>query len=301
MTEFAVGSVQGAEGSRAVAIAREQLFELPGAPTMADLLLDWDDWIERIATAIDEGSLTEGDELSGADLTAPLPRPRNLYMAGANYADHAREMRKLPADAPIEPSPHGPFFFLKPTTSVIGPDAEVVIPTGIERLDWEVELAAVVGREARGLDAAEALSCVAGYMVLNDVSARDNFKREPATEPPMTFDWFGQKGWATSCPTGPWIVPARFVPDPGDLRMSLSVNGEVQQSSSTGEMIFDLPTQIAYLSRVVPLVPGDVIATGTPAGVGAGKGRFLAPGDEMVAAIEDLGELRSRVVAEAPR
>jgi 2-keto-4-pentenoate hydratase/2-oxohepta-3-ene-1,7-dioic acid hydratase in catechol pathway len=299
MTEFAVGSVQGPEGGRAVAIAREQIFELPGAPTMANLILDWDDWMERIGIAIDDGSLGEGAELSGVDLAAPLAQPRNLYMAGANYADHAREMRKLPVDAPIEPSPHGPFFFLKPTTTVVGPGAEVVIPSGIERLDWEVELAAVIGREARDLDAAAALTCVAGYMVLNDVSARDNFKREPATEPPMTFDWFGQKGWATSCPTGPWIVPARFVPDPGDLRMSLSVNGEVEQSSSTAEMIFDLPAQIAYLSRVVPLLPGDVIATGTPAGVGAGKGRFLAAGDEMVAAIEDLGELCNPVVAEA--
>jgi 2-keto-4-pentenoate hydratase/2-oxohepta-3-ene-1,7-dioic acid hydratase in catechol pathway len=298
MTEFAVGSVQGQESSRVVAIAREQVFELPGAPTMVDLLADWDDWIDRIAAAIDDGSLGDGAELSGVDLGAPLPVPRNLYMAGANYADHAREMRKLPADAPIEPSPHGPFFFLKPTTTVVGPGAEVVIPAGIERLDWEVELAAVIGREARELDAAEALACVAGYMVLNDVSARDNFKREPATEPPMTFDWFGQKGWATYCPTGPWIVPARFIPEPGDLQMSLTVNGEVQQSSSTGEMIFDLPAQIAYLSRAVPLVPGDVIATGTPAGVGAGKGRFLAPGDEMVAAIEDLGELRNVVVKE---
>ncbi|MEA2631085.1 MAG: hypothetical protein QOE66_1304 [Chloroflexota bacterium] len=297
MTEFAVGSVQGPEGSRAVAIAREQVFELPGAPTMADLLADWDGWIDRIATAIDAGSLGDGAELSGAELGAPLPVPRNLYMAGANYADHAREMRKLPADAPIEPSPHGPFFFLKPTTTVVGPGAEVVIPAGIARLDWEVELAAVIGHQGRDLGAAEALSCVAGYMVLNDISARDNFKREPATEPPMTFDWFGQKGWATSCPTGPWIVPARFIPEPGNLRMSLTVNGEVEQSSTTGSMIFDLPAQIAYLSRVVPLVPGDIVATGTPAGVGAGKGRFLAPGDEMVAAIEDLGELRNVVVA----
>jgi 2-keto-4-pentenoate hydratase/2-oxohepta-3-ene-1,7-dioic acid hydratase in catechol pathway len=298
MTEFAVGSVQGPEGDRAVAIAREQVFELPGSPKMTDLLAAWDEWMDRIATGLGKGSLGDGTELGGTELAAPLAVPRNLYMAGANYADHAREMRKLPADAPIEPSPHGPFFFLKPTTTVVGPGAEVVIPAGIERLDWEVELAAVIGQEARELDAAEALACVAGYMVLNDVSARDNFKREPATEPPMTFDWFGQKGWATSCPTGPWIVPARFIPEPGDLQMSLTVNGEVQQSSSTGEMIFDLPAQIAYLSRAVPLVPGDVIATGTPAGVGAGKGRFLAPGDEMIAAIEDLGELRNVVVKE---
>lgn len=299
MTEFAVGSVGGAEASRAVAIAREQVFELPDAPTMADLLADWDAWMERIATAIEDGSLAAGAELSGVELAAPLPTPRNLYMAGANYADHAREMRKLPADAPIEPSPHGPFFFLKPTTTVVGPGADVVIPAGIDKLDWEVELAAVIGREARDLDPADALSCVAGYMVLNDVSARDNFKRGPESEPPMTFDWFGQKGWATSCPTGPWIVPARFLPDPADLQMTLSVNGEVEQSSSTAAMIFDLPSQIAYLSRVVPLLPGDVIATGTPAGVGMGKGRFLAARDEMVAAIEGLGELRNPVVEEA--
>lgn len=298
MADFAVGSVQGPDGGSAVTFSRERIFELPGAPSMADLLLDWDGWMERIAAGLEEGSFGDGVEPAATAPGAPLPTPRNLYMAGANYADHAREMRKLPADAPIEPSPHGPFFFLKPTTTVVGPGAEVVIPAGIEKLDWEVELAAVIGREARALDPAEALSCVAGYMVLNDVSARDNFKREPATEPPMTFDWFGQKGWATSCPIGPWLVPAHFVADPGNLQMTLSVNGAVEQSSSTAEMIFDLPTQIAYLSRVVPLLPGDVIATGTPAGVGMGKGRFLAPGDEMVATIEDLGELRNSVVAE---
>jgi 2-keto-4-pentenoate hydratase/2-oxohepta-3-ene-1,7-dioic acid hydratase in catechol pathway len=299
MTEFAVGSVQGPEGGRAVVLAHEQVFELPGAPTMDDLLGAWEEWMDRVATAVDDGSLAPAAGLSVADLGAPLPQPRNLYMAGANYADHAREMRKLPPDAPIEPSPHGPFFFLKPTTTVVGPGEVVLIPEGVGKLDWEIELAAVVGREARGLDAAEALSCVAGYMVLNDVSARDTFKREPATEPPMTFDWFGQKGWATSCPIGPWIVPARFIADPGALQMTLTVNGAVEQSSSTGEMIFDLPSQIAYLSRIVPLLPGDVIATGTPAGVGMGKGRFLADGDEMVATIEGLGELRNPVAKEA--
>jgi 2-keto-4-pentenoate hydratase/2-oxohepta-3-ene-1,7-dioic acid hydratase in catechol pathway len=298
MTEFALGSVRGEQGTEAVAITREQVFALPERPSMSEVLADWDGWMERIAPAVDDGSLADGTELAAAELAAPLPTPRNLYMAGANYADHAREMRKLPADAPIEPSPHGPFFFLKPTSTVVGPGAAVVVPDGVAKLDWEVELAAVIGREARGLDRAEALSCVAGYTVLNDVSARDNFKREPATEPPMTFDWFGQKGWATSCPTGPWIVPARFLADPAGLRMSLSVNGEVEQSSSTAEMIFDLPAQIAYLSRIVPLRPGDVIATGTPAGVGAGKGRFLAAGDEMVAAIEGIGELRNPVVKE---
>jgi 2-keto-4-pentenoate hydratase/2-oxohepta-3-ene-1,7-dioic acid hydratase in catechol pathway len=297
MTEFAVGSIETQQGSRAAAFARERAIPLPGAPSMREVLDTWDDWVEQIADGLADGSLGDGVELEATTLLAPLPEPRNLYMAGANYADHAREMRKLPVDAPIEPSPHGPFFFLKPTTSVVGPGADVVIGAGVERLDWEVELAAVVGRPGRDLDAAGALGCIAGYMVLNDVSARDRFKREPPPEPPMAFDWFAQKGWATSCPTGPWIVPARFCPDPGHLQMTLSVNGEVEQSSSTSEMIFDLPAQIAYLSRIAPLLPGDVIATGTPAGVGAGKGRFLAAGDEMVAEIEGLGALRNPVVA----
>jgi 2-keto-4-pentenoate hydratase/2-oxohepta-3-ene-1,7-dioic acid hydratase in catechol pathway len=138
---------------------------------------------------------------------------------------------------------------------------------------------------------------VAGYTVLNDISARDRFKRDPAPEPPMTFDWFAQKGWATSCPMGPVIVPRRFLPNADELRMTLTLNGNVEQQSSTSEMIFDLAQQIAYVSAIVELLPGDVISTGTPAGVGAGKGRFLQPGDEMVAEIEHIGALRNPVAA----
>ena len=297
MTAFALGSVEGPAGAYAAVIIDERAHALPGEPSMRAVLDAWDEWIERIERELDAGTLGTGIALAETTLAAALPEPRNLYMAGANYADHAREMRGLPADAPIEPSPHGPFFFLKPTTTVIGPEVPVIVPDGVKRLDWEVELAAVIGRPAHRLDEANALDCIAGYTVLNDVSARDRFKRDPAPEPPMTFDWFAQKGWATSCPIGPWIVPAKFCPTPGELRMTLSVNGEVRQSSSTSEMIFDLPQLIAYVSAIVPLAPGDVISTGTPAGVGAGNpdGGFLAPGDVMVAEIEGLGVLRNPI------
>jgi 2-keto-4-pentenoate hydratase/2-oxohepta-3-ene-1,7-dioic acid hydratase in catechol pathway len=295
MREFELGSIAGAIGPVAVAIAGELVFRLPGEPSMRAVLDDWDGWLERIERDLEDGTLGAGVPLADVDLQAPLPEPRNLYMAGANYADHAREMRGLPPDAPIVPSPHGPFFFLKPTTTVIGPGEPVIMPDGVKRLDWEVELAAVIGRRAHRLSEAQALECVAGYMVLNDISARDRFKRDPAPEPPMTFDWFAQKGWATSCPIGPWIVPAKFCPSPGELRMTLTVNGETEQSSSTSEMIFDLPQLIAYVSAIVPLLPGDVISTGTPAGVGAGSGRFLSAGDEVVAEIEGLGVLRNPI------
>jgi 2,4-didehydro-3-deoxy-L-rhamnonate hydrolase len=295
VSAFALGSIEGSAGPCAAVIVGVRVHALPGEPSMRAVLDDWDEWIARIERDLDNRAFGPGRALSELTLLAPLPEPRNLYMAGANYADHAREMRKLAPDAPIEPSPHGPFFFLKPTTTVIGPGQPVIVPAGVERLDWEVELAAVIGRPAHDVDEDHALECVAAYTVLNDISARDRFKRDPAPEPPMTFDWFAQKGWATSCPTGPWLVPSRFCARPQELRMTLTVNGVLEQSSSTSEMIFDLAQQIAYVSHIVPLLPGDVISTGTPAGVGAGKGRFLKPGDEIVAEIEGIGVLRNTV------
>jgi 2-keto-4-pentenoate hydratase/2-oxohepta-3-ene-1,7-dioic acid hydratase in catechol pathway len=296
---YSLVSVEADSGPVAAVLREGRVAALPGAPSMRAVLADWDAWLRRIESELlADGELERAGDLAEVALAAPLPEPRNLYMAGANYADHAREMRKLPADAPIEPSPHGPFFFLKPTSTVVGPGADVILPEGVGKLDWEVELAAVIGRPARAVAEADALDCVAGYTIVNDVSVRDRFKREPATEPPMTFDWFGQKGWASTCPMGPALVPARFVADPGALELSLRVDGELLQSSSTAEMIFSLPAQIAYLSRVVELLPGDVICTGTPAGVGMGRGRFLAAGETMVAVIDGLGELSNTVVAD---
>jgi 2-keto-4-pentenoate hydratase/2-oxohepta-3-ene-1,7-dioic acid hydratase in catechol pathway len=218
-------------------------------------------------------------------------------MAGANYADHAREMRGLAPTDPVEKSPEGPFVFLKPTTTLIGHGELLMLPEGFARVDWEIELAVVIGLRADHVTADDALAYVAGYTIANDISVRDAFVRSESTEPPMRFDWFSQKGRATSCPCGPWITPSRFCAAPGDLALSLSVNGEVEQSSRTSELIFSVEDLVAYISSVLPLVPGDVICTGTPSGVGAGKGRFLKDGDVIVAEIEGIGALRNGVAA----
>ena len=256
------------------------------------MLADWDAWLARL----DAGELDDPVPLEQVTLLAPVPDPPNLYMAGANYSDHYREMHGLSDEEPVPRHPSGPFLFLKPTTSLIANGEAVVIGEGVGRLDWEVELAVVIGRRAHRVSEADALEHVAAYTIANDVSARDLFLRRYAEEP-FTYDWFGQKGWATSCPAGPWLLPARDCPDAGHLALSLRVNDTVMQNSSTAQMIFSIEELIAYISRVVPLVPGDIISTGTCGGVGAARGRFLAPGDVMYAEIEGIGVLENPVVA----
>jgi 2,4-didehydro-3-deoxy-L-rhamnonate hydrolase len=296
---FVLGTIASSGDGRAAVIAGERVYPLPGGPDMAEVLADWAGRLTRIEAELGAGALGSGIPLSEIRLGPPVPEPRNLYMAGANFADHAREMRGLPPDAPVEPHPLGPFVFLKPTTTIIGPGDPIVLPAGATRVDWEIELAAVIGAPMRAATRKTALSCVAGYTIINDISVRDWFKRDDS-EPSMTWDWFLQKGWATSCPMGPWLVPAAACPDPGKLRMTLEVNGIVEQESSTGQMLHSLEEQIVHVSRVVELRPGDVISTGTPAGVGAGKGRFLEPGDLVAAEIEGIGRLENHVVSEGP-
>jgi 2-keto-4-pentenoate hydratase/2-oxohepta-3-ene-1,7-dioic acid hydratase in catechol pathway len=298
MARYGVATVQDDHGTATALVVNDQVHPLPGRPRMADLLADWDASLERFEEHLRRGDLEPAGAAQDARLLPPVPRPPNLYMAGANYADHAREMRKLPADAEVPKAAEGPFMFLKPTTTLVGHREEVRIGQGCERVDWEVELAAVIGRRAHRVTADQALAHVAGYAVANDVSVRDRFVRGDAAEPPMKFDWFMQKGWATSCPLGPWLVPAGEAPGAHDAAMRLTRSGVLEQDSRTSQMIFPLAEQIAYLSAVVPLVPGDVICTGTCAGVGAGKGRFLAPGDVMVAEIEGIGSLENPVVGE---
>lgn len=289
--------VQSGGGPSAALIVDGVAHRLPGEETVRELLADWERSDARLAEHARAGDLETIGPADGLTFGPPVPDPPNLYMAGANYADHAREMRGLGPHDPVAKPARGPFMFLKPTTTLVGDGADVRLARGCERLDWEVELAAVIGRRAEGVSSAAALDHVAGYTVANDVSARGNFVREDTSEPPMKFDWFFQKGWATSCPMGPWLVPARAIPDPQDLELRLSVNGEVQQQSRTAEMIFSVAELIAFVSSVVALVPGDVICTGTPAGVGMGQGRFLASGDVMVAEVDGIGRLENRVVA----
>ncbi len=221
--------------------------------------------------------------LKDAHLLAPIPRPRkNIFCMGRNYADHAAEHGAAVAEAPI--------LFSKATTTVNGPyDPIEIDPAVSDRLDWEVELGVVLGRAGKNIAAAQALDYVFGYTVINDISARDlQFRHQ---------QWFKGKSLDGSCPMGPWIVTADEISDPHDLRLRLRVNGVTKQDANTSLMIFKLPAIIAALSAGMTLEPGDIIATGTPSGVGDARKppEYLQPGDVVEAEIDGIGALRNPV------
>jgi 2-keto-4-pentenoate hydratase/2-oxohepta-3-ene-1,7-dioic acid hydratase in catechol pathway len=178
---------------------------------------------------------------------------------------------------------------------VVGPGEAVILPRESQKVDWEVELGVVIGRPGRRIPVEAAHQHIAGYVIVNDISARDLTRR---SDFPFSHDWFRGKSFDTFAPMGPWFVPRDCIDNLHDLRLTLSVNGETMQDGNTGEMIFDTYEQIAYLSTLLNLKPGDVIATGTPAGVGMGRGVFLKDGDTMVATVEGLGVLSNPVRAE---
>ncbi|MBN3827262.1 fumarylacetoacetate hydrolase family protein, partial [Burkholderia sp. Ac-20384] len=226
--------------------------------------------------------------LAGHRLRVPYA-PRRIFAAASNYYEHAREMgTEL---APREEST--PYMFMKAETSVVPTLAEVVMPPQAERVDWEVELAVVIGKPGRHIAVADAFDYVAGYTILNDVSARDLNRR---TDYPFKHDWFRGKSFDTFGPLGPWLVPRACIAEPQNLRMRLAVNGETMQDGNTGEMIFSIAEQIQYLSSILTLQPGDLIATGTPTGVGMGRGIYLQPGDVMVASIDGIGSIENPLV-----
>jgi 2-keto-4-pentenoate hydratase/2-oxohepta-3-ene-1,7-dioic acid hydratase in catechol pathway len=215
---------------------------------------------------------------------APIPRPPKLICIGLNYRDHAAESKLA--------IPEVPTMFAKFSTAVIGPGQPIVLPRNSAKPDYEAEFAVVIGRRGRHVAENDWRDYVFGYTILNDVSARD-FQM-------ATSQWMIGKTFDTFAPFGPAIVTADEIADPHNLRISLTLNGETMQDSSTGNLIFKLPQLIAYLSSVFTLEPGDVIATGTPAGVGFARKppRWLRPGDEVRIRIEGLGELVNPVVAE---
>lgn len=229
--------------------------------------------------------------LETVELRAPIPRPRkNILCVGRNYAEHAAEsLRAIGQEVKL---PEFPNIFTKAVTAVTGPTSEIVIdPAVSERIDWEVELAVIIGTGGRGIAREEALGHVWGYTILNDVSARDIQNR-------AGVQWFLGKSLDGSCPMGPWIVTADELRDPTNLRLRLLVNGIVKQEDTTAHMIFDIPTLLADISRGMTLEPGDILATGTPSGVGFARTppEFLRPGDLMESEIEGIGTMRNRVV-----
>jgi 2-keto-4-pentenoate hydratase/2-oxohepta-3-ene-1,7-dioic acid hydratase in catechol pathway len=217
-------------------------------------------------------------------LHAPIDDPQKFLAIGMNYRAHAEE-----AAAAGIPTPKSQLWFNKQVSCITGPYSPVELPRASDKVDYEAELAFVIGSRCRDVPAEDALSAVAGYMVCNDVTARDWQFRSPTYTLGKSFDTHG--------PIGPWITTADEVPDPASLEMVLRVNGEERQRSSTGDMIYDIAAQIAYLSTVMTLMPGDVIATGTPAGVGIAANRFLADGDVVRVEISGLGAIENRFVA----
>jgi 2-keto-4-pentenoate hydratase/2-oxohepta-3-ene-1,7-dioic acid hydratase in catechol pathway len=205
---------------------------------------------------------------------------------GLNYRAHALEAKM--------PIPAEPVMFMKATTCITGPNDPVVMPVGSTKLDWEVELGIVIGRETRHVAEAKALDHVAGYCVFHDVSERA-FQLERGGQ------WDKGKGCDSFGPIGPWLVTRDEIADPQALRLWLDVNGERMQDSSTADMIFSCAEIVSHVSRFMTLLPGDVICTGTPQGVGMGRGRYLKPGDRVRLGVEGLGEQEQVIIATAPR
>jgi 2-keto-4-pentenoate hydratase/2-oxohepta-3-ene-1,7-dioic acid hydratase in catechol pathway len=257
--------------------------------TMLELLADWAqaDGVLR-AIEIDDAPVIDYETL-----LAPVRWPRKVICAGVNYRRHVAEMGgEIPAAG------WRPYFFLKtPTTTVIGPQDPIVVRRAeTARYDWEAELAVVIGVGGRDISPADALAHVAGYCVANDVTARGLHKRESVPADAFTYDWFAAKSADGSLPLGPGVTPAFQVPDPQDLRVRLWVNGELQQDESTADMICTVAELISAASEVVTLEPGDVIPSGTPSGVGAGRGLYLRPGDVVRTTIDGLGTLDNPVI-----
>jgi 2-keto-4-pentenoate hydratase/2-oxohepta-3-ene-1,7-dioic acid hydratase in catechol pathway len=296
----------GAE-PRAGIIVDDKVFDaakLAGKAAYATVLGILEDWrsaqgaLKKAAARAAQGR-TKGQPLSRTKLLAPVRWPSAIYCAGSNYADHAAEMAAR-HNRPLEPDPHTlglkAWHFLKATRTLADPGATVAISTYAKNVDWEVELAAIIGRLARNVTMDKALSYVAGYTVANDLSARDRgFRAKIGESSPFRADWTKHKTFDGSCPLGPWIVPASDIGDPQKLGLKLWVNDVLKQDSNTKDMIFNLAEQIVQLSDGMTLYPGDVILTGTPAGVGAGRGEFLKAGDVVKAWVEKIGTLTTKL------
>ncbi|RLI02548.1 hypothetical protein DRO31_03860 [Candidatus Bathyarchaeota archaeon] len=267
------------------------LTEATGACCMLKLLDMGDEGMNKAKKAVEEAKnkVKAGEskgmlKLSETKLAAPIPRTRkNIVCLGLNYAEHVKEGgsdRDLP--------PH-PVFFTKPTTTITGPYDPVVYNRAVERLDYEVELAFVIGKKGKYISKEDAYKYIAGYMVFQDISARKLQQQH--------LQWFRGKSQDTFAPMGPYLVTSDEVENPGNLHIWCKVNGEMRQDASTSDLIFDIPTIISTLSDGITLEVGDVFATGTPSGVGASKG-LLKVGDVFESGIDGIGTLKNKVISE---
>jgi 2-keto-4-pentenoate hydratase/2-oxohepta-3-ene-1,7-dioic acid hydratase in catechol pathway len=239
--------------------------------------------LASLSSATLSGMVAGGNafRLKDARLRAPLPRPQAIFCLGFNYRSHAPEFKR--------PIPEVPVVFMKPSVAVVGPDDDVVLPKVAKRVDYEVELAVVMGKGGRYIPRSEAYRHIFGYTVLNDITARDIELRDFSLSRP----WLRSKGFDTFAPLGPFIVTQDEIGDPMDLELELMVNGEIRQRSNTREMIFNVPAIVEYISSFTTFEPGSIIATGTPEKIGQ-----FHDGDVVEIHIEKIGTLRNRAVQE---
>ncbi len=277
---------QSETGPRLGMISGQSVIQIPG--------LDMLRLIEESGTRMERIRGTTGYilPLASLSLLAPIPRPRrNILCVGMNYAAHAAESlqaKGLPVTLPTVP-----LFFTKATTAVSGPFADIPFDANVStEIDWEVELGVVIGKAGKNIPRDKAFEHVFGYVVINDVSARDIQNSHGG-------QFFKGKSLDGACPMGPWIVTRDEIPNPHALPLRCRVNGVVKQDSNTSDFIFDIPTLIEWLSKGMTLLPGDVIATGTPSGVGFARTppEFLKPGDVVESEVVGIGLIRNKVVA----
>ncbi|WP_102797685.1 fumarylacetoacetate hydrolase family protein [Bowmanella denitrificans] len=310
MTTFALATYQQQGAERAALQIRGQFFDLaacfdavhPGQQSKplwlqntTEAIRHWQqtrtelqDLAEQVDSLAEQGKLAAlADDIQ---LLAPF-RPTTIFGTASNYHEHAAEMNTILAAKPDS----SPYVFMKATTSVTGTHSDVILPPETQQLDWEVELGVVIGKTARRVKAADALDYIAGYTVVNDISARDLNRR---SDYPFKHDWFRGKSWDTFCPMGPVFVPKQAIADPHQVKLSLFLNGKQMQDGNTSELIWNVFEQIEYLSGILTLRPGDLIMTGTPAGVGKGIGLFLKPGDVLEASAAGVGSIKNTVRAE---
>jgi 2-keto-4-pentenoate hydratase/2-oxohepta-3-ene-1,7-dioic acid hydratase in catechol pathway len=258
------------------------------APPLIDIIGDWAVWRPLLATLASSSTAAKPIDETELVFLPPIPRPPKLICIGTNYHDHLREMG-------VATPPEFPYAFLRPNLCLAAHRECVTLPKWPEFVDWEAELAIVVGQRGRGFAGSRCVEAIAGYTIANDLSARDWIENRPW----VGIDWVMQKAWDGFQPTGPWFTPREFVPEPQTLAIELLVNGITRQKSSTAEMIFGVEAIIEHLSRIMTLEIGDIIATGTPAGVGFGQTPRirLAAGDRAEVRIEGLGSLASTFAA----
>jgi len=292
-------------GPRAGALIGDKLYDVEAVSgdsrhaTMIGILEDWAAVDPLLAARAEQGDEAAGGiALSSVRLLAPVPQPGQIWAAGANYQDHIGEMGDTEFKAVNAKTVSGgrAWHFMKSARSVVAPGSAIPLPHYSSKVDWEIELAVVIGKRASRVAAADALDYVAGYTIANDLSARDFVAREGiAPDSPFRYDWLSHKGFDGACPMGPWIVPARYIPDPHKLDLKLWIDDEPMQDSNTRYMIFDIGEQIEEISARITMYPGDILLTGTPSGVGMGRGIFLKPGQHLRLEIEKIGELEHSV------